>query len=538
MPAVVLAVFGLWGPAADPSPGYAALRTAALTRRGDPQAGVKLFADPALRCSTCHKVNGAGGDLGPDLSAVGNKFDRPHLIESVLEPSRQIVEGYRVTTLTLADGRVLNGVVKGETPAALTLADADLRTHTVRLQDVESRRVSALSPMPDGLVDRLSPDRFADLIAYLESLRGGVKPMFGSDLVGPIEVPAGFALDVVATGITAATALEVAPDGRVFVCEQTGALKVVKDGKLLPEQFAVMPVETTWERGLLGVTVDPAFPKVPHVYIHYTAAAPYPHTVVSRLTATGDRVVLHSEKKLFEGDDQRPYKSEIIGAHQGGGLHFGPDGKLYVAVGELTAKTPAQEKRSQFGKILRINPDGTIPADNPFAAELDGKYRAVWALGLRNPYTFAFQPGTGRLWACDVGSTRLDEVNAIVKGGNYGWPVVEGPADDPRFVPPVHTYKAASITGAAFSPAAGAWPAAWRGKFFFMDFVQGWVRALDPEAPAKPPAEFARGIRRPIDLRFAPDGSLYILVRDAWVSDKELKTGTGSLLRVRPVGGK
>jgi putative heme-binding domain-containing protein len=514
------------------------LRSAALTRRGDPATGAKLFADARLKCATCHTTDGKANLLGPDLSAIGNKFDRPHLVESILEPSRQIVEGYRITTLELADGRVVSGVVKAETPTAVTLLDIDGRTHTVRPADVEQRTVAAHSPMPDGLADQLTPAEFADLIAHLETLRGTAKPSFGSGLTGPIELPPGFAVDVVTTGLSAATGLEVAPDGRVFVCEQTGALKLVKDGKLLPEPFAKFDVDTLWERGLLGVTVDPGFPKVPHVYVHYTGAKPYPHTVVSRLTAAGDKMVPGSEVKLFEGDDQRAFKMNIPGAHQGGGLHFGPDGKLYFSVGELTAEKPAQDKRSQFGKILRINPDGTIPSDNPFTAELDGKYRAVWAYGLRNPFGFALQPETGRLWACDVGSNKHDEVNAIVKGGNYGWPVGEGMTDDPRFVPPVHTYPAASIVGAAFSPAAGPWPAEWRGKFFFMDFMHGWVRALDPEAPSKPPTELVRGVRRPIDLRFGPDGGLYILVRDAWVSDGQLKTGTGSVLRVRYTGGR
>src|SRR5690349_6883160 len=97
-----------YGPAADPQQ----LRDAALTRRGDLAKGKQLFADARCRCAACHKVGGAGGDVGPDLSAVGGKFDRPHLIESVLEPSRQIVEGYRTTTVTTLDGRSFSGVVK------------------------------------------------------------------------------------------------------------------------------------------------------------------------------------------------------------------------------------------------------------------------------------------------------------------------------------------------------------------------------------------------------------------------------------------
>jgi glucose/arabinose dehydrogenase len=157
----------------------------------------------------------------------------------------------------------------------------------------------------------------------------------------------------------------------------------------------------------------------------------------------------------------------------------------------------------------------------------------VWAYGLRNPYTLAFRPGTGRLWACDVGASKWDEVNAIRRGQNYGWPLAEGPISDPRFVGPVHHYKAASIIGAAFSPPT--WPIGWRDRFFFMDFVHGWVRTLDPDRPAEPTG-FALGIRRPVDLRFGPDGTLFVLVRDAWVSDGKRKPHTGSVLAVRPAG--
>lgn len=509
---------------------------AALAQRGDPAAGKALFQSAALKCNACHTTDGTGNTLGPDLSGVGGKFDRPHLVESVLEPSRQVVEGYRTTTLALADGRTASGVVKTEDADWLTLALPAGGAAVVPKADIESRRLEAVSPMPEGLADALTPAQFADLVAYLETLRGGAMTKFGGELTGPPELPAGFALSVVATGLDAATALCVAPDGRLFVAEQTGKLRVVKGGKLLAEPFAAFPVDTLWERGLVGVTVHPDFPRTPFVYVVYTAKEPYPHHVVSRLTAAGDGMVPGSEVKLLVGDDQRQYRLKTPGAHQGGAIHFGPDGKLYVAVGELTAETPSQDRTLMYGKVLRLNPDGTAPADNPFAGE-PGVAKYVWAYGLRNPYTMAFQPGTGRLWACDVGASKWDEVNAISKGGNYGWPLSEGPTADSRFVGPVHHYKAASIIGAAFSPAESPWPLAWRGRFYFMDFNQGWVRTLDPEKPGEP-VPFARNVRRPVDLRFAADGTLYVLVRDAWVSDGKLKRQSGSVLAVRYAGGK
>lgn len=515
--------------AADP----AAFRQLALRRPGRPARGKDLFFDARLtQCSTCHRVNGQGGDVGPDLSQIGGKFDRVHLIESVLEPSRQIVEGYRTTTITTADGRFWSGVVRDESDEALTLVEASGLRHRLAKSAVEERATTGVSLMPEGLADLLTPEQFTDLIAFLESLRSGPKPTPGQATSGPVSLPPGFTLTPVATGLTGCTALAVAPDGRVFVCEQTGALRVVKNDRLLLEPFIRLPVDSTWERGLLGVTLDPHFPARPFVYFCYVAAKPYPHHVVSRWTAAGDRAVPGSERILLEGDDQTKLGGEVPAGHQGGGIHFGADGKLYVAVGDQTAGKPAQDLNSLLGKLLRINADGSIPADNPFLNRTVGKYRSIWALGLRNPFAFAVQPGTGRLFINDVGGNH-EEVNEGVAGANYGWPLVEhGPTADPRYRGPVHSYPTASVVGGAFAPADLPWPAEYRGRYFFMDFVQGWVRTLDPEKPARA-QPFESGLRRPVDLCFARDGGLYVLVRDAWVIDREFRPGTGSLVKIQ-----
>jgi glucose/arabinose dehydrogenase len=427
--------------------------------------------------------------------------------------------------------------VKEETAEAITLADATGRRRTVRKADVEDRRLDKVSLMPDGFGRALSPVEFTDLIAYLETLRTGRKPTPGEGITGTLDLPASFTATVITQGLTGCTALEVAGDGRVFVCEQTGALRVVKGDKLLAEPFVRLPVDSTWERGLIGVTVAPDVPKTPHVYVCYIAAKPYPHHVISRFTANGDEAEPGSEKVLFEGDDQRKLGGNVPAGHQGGAIHFGKDGKLYVSIGEQTAEKPAQDLHSLLGKVLRLNPDGSIPPDNPFVTKAEGKYRAIWVLGLRNPFTFAVQPGTGRIFINDVGG-RVEEVNEGVAGANYGWPIVDhGPTTDRRFRGPVHYYPAASITGGAFSPADLPWPAEYRGRYFTADFVHGWIRTLDPEKPAEA-KPFATGLRRPVDIRFAPDGSLYVLCRNAWVIDKEFKPGTGALIKIRYVGKK
>src|SRR5262249_16047508 len=224
------------------------------------------------------------------------------------------------------------------------------------------------------------------------SLRTGRAPTPGEGITGALTLPPGFKAEVVATGLTGATALEVAADGRIFVCEQTGTLRVIKDGHLLSQPFVKLPVDATWERGLIGVTVSPDFPKRPHVFVCYVTAKRYPHHVVSRFTAAGNVAEPGSEKILLEGDDQTKLGGAVPAGHQGGALHFGKDGKLYIPVRQQTPGTPAQDLHSLLGKLLRINPDGSIPADNPFVARTTGKYRAIWARGLRNSFTFAVQP--------------------------------------------------------------------------------------------------------------------------------------------------
>jgi glucose/arabinose dehydrogenase len=188
---------------------------------------------------------------------------------------------------------------------------------------------------------------------------------------------------------------------------------------------------------------------------------------------------------------------------------------------------------SLLGKLLRLNPDGSIPPDNPFAGTAAGKYRAIWALGLRNPFTFAVQPGSGRIFINDVGG-KAEEINVGVAGANYGWPAVEhGPTSDPRIRGPIHHYPTACVNGSAFAPSDLAWPGEYRGRYFFADFNHGVIRTLDPNSPAES-RPFAGGLRRPVDLRFAPDGTLYVLVRNAWVIDQHFQSGTGSLLAIRP----
>jgi glucose/arabinose dehydrogenase len=324
-------------------------------------------------------------------------------------------------------------------------------------------------------------------------------------------LPSGFSETVIASGLQRPTAMQFAPDGRLFVCEQGGRLRVIKDGSLLPDPFVTLTVSSSGERGLLGVAFDPAFSSNHFVYLYYTATTPAVHNRISRFTANGDTALAGSEVVIFELDDLSSATN-----HNGGALAFGPDDKLYAAVGENANSANAQVMTNLLGKMLRINRDGSIPADNPFYASASGRNRAIWALGLRNPFTFAFNPAGTQLFINDVGQDTWEEINDGIAAANYGWPQTEGSTTDPRYVGPRYAYGhlgACAITGGAFySPLTAQFPGDYSGDYFFADYCGGWIRRLDPSA-GNSVTTFATGIAAPVDLKVADDGSLYYLAR-------------------------
>jgi glucose/arabinose dehydrogenase len=328
-------------------------------------------------------------------------------------------------------------------------------------------------------------------------------------------LPAGFKAELAATNLSFPSAMELSPDGRLFVCDQDGSVRVVKHGVVLAEPFLEVDTDSfDWaEAGLLGIAFDPEFPVRSFVYVYYTALGPFLHNRVSRFTVAGDVTVPGSEQVLLELD-----RLANAFAHNGGGIHFGPDGKLYIGVGENFFGPNAQSLTNLLGKILRINPDGSIPGDNPFFNSAQGVNRAIWAYGLRNPFSFAFQPGTGRLLINDVGDATWEEIEAGRAGANYGWPAAEGPSSNQAYAAPLFAYghtpagvAGCAIVGAAFyNPSHSQFPAEYLGNYFFADYCGGWIRRLKTDDQ---PAEFVTGAAHPVDLRVGLDGALYCLVQ-------------------------
>src|SRR5437016_5867870 len=270
-------------------------------------------------------------------------------------------------------------------------------------------------------------------------------------------LPSGFVETTVATGIASPTAMAIAPDGRIFVCSQTGALRVIKNGVLLTTPFVTLSVDSVGERGLLGVAFDPNFTLNHYFYLYYTVPGTPSHNRVVRFTANGDVVLPGSRVILLELD---PLSTATN--HNGGALHFGPDGNLYIAVGDNANGSNSQNLSNLLGKILRIAPDGTIPPDNPFVQSTTARHE-IWAFGLRNPFTFAFRGTTNFMYINDVGESTWEEIDLGQAGANYGWPATEGPTTNPAYESPIYYYGHDSgncaITGGAFySPSTPNFP--------------------------------------------------------------------------------
>lgn len=357
----------------------------------------------------------------------------------------------------------------------------------------------------------------------------GLSSLFvlGKPASGAGELPTGFEQSRLVGGLKEPTAMAFAPDGRLFVSEQAGRLRVVKNGRLLEKPFANLSkkIEVSGARGLLGVAFDPDFENNKYVYVYYTRKAtskrPARNRIV-RFTADGDIAARGSEKVIFELDKLNQYHS-----HNGGAINFGEDGKLYVAVGDNNRSANAQSLRNLKGKMLRINADGTIPKDNPFYEMAAGKDRAIWALGFRNPFSFDIQHDTGRIFTNDVGEQTWEEINEVAKGANYGWPYYEGSESNPGYEDPVYAYQhgnaanaGCAITGGAFyNPKTAQFPSDYQGDYFFADYCSGWIRRFDPVQETV--VSFKAGSNEsPVDLKTGDDGALYFLARNTGSVEK------------------
>ncbi len=248
---------------------------------------------------------------------------------------------------------------------------------------------------------------------HADRQRWGHDPMLPTGLDDPPWVfrtlPEGYRRESVTGGLSMPTQMAATPDGRMFIAEQLGAVRIVEDDRLLDEPFITIDVFTppnVDEEGLVGIAIDPQFEQTHFVYLYYTADNPR-RTVIARVRDEDNRGV--GLEEIYSWEAASPC------CHVGGGMKFAPDGKLIVGVGDHTSPDQAQDPSNVFGSVIRLNRDGSVPADNPFGGP-------VYAYGLRNPYDVAIDPATGRIFAGENGLWGQDGAVEITEGANYGWP--------------------------------------------------------------------------------------------------------------------
>jgi glucose/arabinose dehydrogenase len=325
--------------------------------------------------------------------------------------------------------------------------------------------------------------------------------------------------------------MDIAPDGRIFLAEKNGKIRVVKNDKMLPTPLITIKVNNDSERGLMKVLVDPDFKNNGYIYAFYTRkSGDVINNRVSRFTVDKDKDVASASSELVLIDIDSV--DGTTGFHNGGGLVI-LKGQIYISTGESTVASNSQSLNTLKGKILRLNTDGTIPTDNPFYNTAKGVNRAIWALGLRNPFRLSVQNGTDKIFATDVGGGNWEEINEILKGKNYGWPGIEGkrvnqtPPNDYKdpFFAYNHSNGACSITaGTFYSPSTTNFPSSYQNRFFYADYCAGWIKTINPSNGTL--ENFASDIANPLDVAVDnSNGVLYFIARGSRESNTSSSSG-------------
>ena len=476
-------------PTADPVRQLREYRDFAMGRDGNALRGRELFNnEQGAACVKCHSVDGSSGKAGPDLIAIGDKFPRRELINAVLEPSASIAVGYGTTLVETKAGEQYQGVIKETTADAVDLIGADGKRVRIPTRDIKEQRGSALSLMPDGLQTAMSRQDFTDLIEYLVTLkqpesaltsnRGmpaniselarpiAVRPFFAEEMRFPhafVQKPGDIRSGLVWFG-------QVPGHGNWFLgAHQTGKIWLLeKNGtNEIKTLFGDVSKDLFNERGpngLLGMAFHPQFHQNRKYYLKHQVfeEGKIATTVVERLASP--------DLRTDSGQPSRRLWKVVSSTqdHSGGCIGFGPDGFLYIAMGDTGPQQDpqghGQDLTTQLGKILRIDVDHAdaglayaIPADNPFRDRSDVRPE-IWAYGFREPWRFSFDSFTGDLWVGDVGQDRVEEASIVRRGEDHGWNVYEGfepfsnryRKEGATYTPPVFAYRRKygnSITG-------------------------------------------------------------------------------------------
>ncbi len=461
---------------AEPLPDSEFLK-AALTG-GSVEGGKLIFTDQRTACSQCHSVDGTASGIGPDLYAAGDKFARADLAQSILDPSSSIMTGYATTILENRKGERFQGILRSRTDEVLVLGQVggvDLR---IARSEVVKEETGAVSLMPPGLHSQLSPAEFRDLVAYLESLRQPETKVV-QEAGTPLEIPV-LSQQVAFEPVFGMKEKFHKPvwfgghptvQGGYLIAEKSkGTISLLErvDGEEVISPFVNIldEIYVANDEGLLGVALHPGFAENGRYFMmHETMTGQQRGMAVVERVASADR-------RKDSGNPTRSILRWNIDTlfHHGGGLEFGPDGFLYIGMGDGGPQEDPEGKAqdlSRFeGSLLRIDVDREeegraygIPGDNPFVTG-DSKERRpeIFAYGLRQPWRFSFDPANGDLWVGDVGQNRFEEVCIVRSGENHGWNIQEGfslfstqyRTETAKYVPPVVAFlrkHGVSVTG-------------------------------------------------------------------------------------------
>ena len=315
-------------------------------------------------------------------------------------------------------------------------------------------------------------------------------------------------VETVASHLEIPWSIAFANDGRIFFTERTGNIRLIdKDGKPVEEPVGKINVAAIGEGGLLGIALDPNFEKNHFIYVYYTYSDFLKlYNKVSRFTEKDNKI---SDEQVIL--DKIPASS----IHDGGRIKFGPDERLYIGVGDVSDRDSAQDTDILSGKILRINPDGSIPSDNPFPNS------PVYSYGNRNPQGIDWDPITGKLVETEhgpsgeMGLSAHDEINVIEAGKNYGWPKAIGNPNDPNFVDPIFQTGDSTWAPSGSTFYSNDKIPEWKGKYLVATLrgtrLEVFRLDLENKKVVSSESMFDGIYGRLRDVEQSPDGYLYLL---------------------------
>ena len=475
---------------------------------GDAGRGMKVFASEKAACSKCHIVKGNERKAGPSLQTIGDKFTRDQLIQSVLEPSARIHPDHATTTVQTLAGKTIAGVLQSRSKKELKLFDINGKTVTIAVADIENEKQSRTSLMPAKLFETVTADQFADLIAYLQTLRqesnGRTWPGM-PDEMPMVKKPArlhrlhseAMKFDFPVCIISSPTA-----KGEYFVVEQKQRKiwRLIKGDAGFDSDEKKLFVDLSDEastgqfEGVMCLAFHPDYKKNRKYYVNYHVRNQGSHfsPIIAERRAAVDftKDAGGKSRRLM----QIPQDTDL---HWGGMLAFGPDGYLYIGAGDAGPQEDPEGHSQNLslltGAILRIDVDQQsdgrnygIPDSNPFTSANKARPE-IWAYGVRMPWRFSFDSATGDLWIGDIGQNLFESVRISRVGENHGWNVYEGfekfseryRRPNEKYVQPVLSYRrqhGVSVTGGYVYRAKKS--SSYYGAYIFGDFESKRIWAM------------------------------------------------------------